>query len=313
LPAAPHKPKEGIVLTHFIVSADVERSRRFDVDVLGCETVRSGLPPCVALANSFIVINVGGGPTEDKPTVTLETPPDPDRVSAFLNIRVADIQTVYGEWRLRGAEFLTPPEKRKTEHRERRAGFRSEAAGLEGSAASERWRRFGSRRRSAPRRRDAGFDPLLDPGGHRVEPREAGPDGRVGGLVEADAAVDEGRRQAGGYRGRRSHDRSFHVAADRRPNGAHRPERDLPDRMVQLLLAPALGLLDGAVPLGVGGGEPWVGVQPVQLGRDLCGNRIHRRTIALARNGTRSTRLKPRPLRSSIACTAIVGREPGSP
>jgi uncharacterized glyoxalase superfamily protein PhnB len=49
--------------------------------------------------------------------VTLETPPDPDRVSAFLNIRVADIQSVYEKWSARGAEFLAPPEKRKTEYR----------------------------------------------------------------------------------------------------------------------------------------------------------------------------------------------------
>jgi hypothetical protein len=49
------------------------------------------VPVNVALANSFIVINAGGGPADDKPTVTLETPPDPDRVSSFLNIRVTDI------------------------------------------------------------------------------------------------------------------------------------------------------------------------------------------------------------------------------
>jgi catechol 2,3-dioxygenase-like lactoylglutathione lyase family enzyme len=110
-------PDEGIALTHFVVSADVERSRRFYADVLGGETVRTGEPSCVALANSWIIINVGGGPTEDKPTVTLETPPDPDRVSAFLNIRVADIQAVYEEWSARGAEFMAPPEERRTEHR----------------------------------------------------------------------------------------------------------------------------------------------------------------------------------------------------
>lgn len=39
----------------------------------------------------------------------LETPPDPNRTSSFLNIRVADIQAVYEEWVSRGAEFLTPP------------------------------------------------------------------------------------------------------------------------------------------------------------------------------------------------------------
>jgi catechol 2,3-dioxygenase-like lactoylglutathione lyase family enzyme len=102
-------PKEGILLTHFVVSNDVDRSRRFYTDVLGGETVREGEPSMVALANSWIIINVGGGPTDDKPAVTLETPPDLNRTSSFLNIRVADIQAVYDEWSGRGAEFLTPP------------------------------------------------------------------------------------------------------------------------------------------------------------------------------------------------------------
>lgn len=31
-------------------------------------------------------------------TVTLDTPPDPDRFNSFLNNRVADIQAVYAEW-----------------------------------------------------------------------------------------------------------------------------------------------------------------------------------------------------------------------
>jgi catechol 2,3-dioxygenase-like lactoylglutathione lyase family enzyme len=110
-------PKEGIVLTHFIVSSDVERSRRFYTDVLGGETVRAGEPSFVQLANSWIIINVGGGPTEDKPTVILETPPDPDRTSAFLNIRVADIASVYAEWSARGADFITPPQDRGAEIR----------------------------------------------------------------------------------------------------------------------------------------------------------------------------------------------------
>jgi catechol 2,3-dioxygenase-like lactoylglutathione lyase family enzyme len=110
-------PKEGIALTHFVVSADVERSRRFYTDVLGGESVREGEPSMVALANSWIIINVGGGPTDDKPTVTLELPSDPDRVSSFLNIRVADIEAVYADWSARGAEFLTPPMDRGREIR----------------------------------------------------------------------------------------------------------------------------------------------------------------------------------------------------
>ena len=110
-------PTEGLLLTHFIVSDDVERSRRFYTEVLGGETVRAGEPSFVALANSWIIINVGGGPTDDKPTVTLETPRDPDRVSSFLNIRVADIQAVYEQWSARGAQFLTPPTDRGPEIR----------------------------------------------------------------------------------------------------------------------------------------------------------------------------------------------------
>jgi catechol 2,3-dioxygenase-like lactoylglutathione lyase family enzyme len=108
---------EGILVTHFIVSADVERSRRFYTDVLGGVTVQSGEPTYVALANSWLIINVGGGPTEDKPTVTLEPPRERDRASAFLNLRVADIHTLYAEWKARGAEFLTPPIQRATEIR----------------------------------------------------------------------------------------------------------------------------------------------------------------------------------------------------
>jgi lactoylglutathione lyase len=64
-----------------------------------------------------MIINVGGGPTDDKPGVVLETPGDPNRTSAFLNIRVADIQASYQEWRSRGAEFLTPPKDHGAELR----------------------------------------------------------------------------------------------------------------------------------------------------------------------------------------------------
>ena len=67
-------PPEGIVLTHFIVSDDVERSRLFYTEVLGGRVAFPGDPVNVALANSWIVINTGGGPTDDKPTVTQRSP-----------------------------------------------------------------------------------------------------------------------------------------------------------------------------------------------------------------------------------------------
>jgi predicted enzyme related to lactoylglutathione lyase len=113
--------EDNMVLAHFIVTDDVERSARFYSDVLGGRTVIGGeagdAVTYVALANSWVIMNFGGGPTDDKPTVVLETPPDPDRVSSFLNIRVKDIQAAYDEWSSRGAEFLTPPKQHETEIR----------------------------------------------------------------------------------------------------------------------------------------------------------------------------------------------------
>src|SRR5215813_4159236 len=110
-------PPQGIVLAHFIVSDDVERSKRFYSEVLGGRVVFAGDVTYVALSNSWIIINVGGGPTSDKPAVTLETPRDPDTVSSFLNIRVRDIEAAYAAWSARGAEFLTPPKQHKYEKR----------------------------------------------------------------------------------------------------------------------------------------------------------------------------------------------------
>jgi len=110
-------PSEGIVLTHFVVSADVARSRDFYVGVLGGVAVMEGEPTIVKLANSWIIINVGGGPTEDKPEVLLDVPADPNLISAFLNIRVANIARVYEEWSAKGAAFLTPPIDRGREIR----------------------------------------------------------------------------------------------------------------------------------------------------------------------------------------------------
>jgi len=115
----PSPAPEGIVLAHFIVSGDVERSRRFYTEVLGGKDAFSGPGGLtyVQLSNSWVIINVGGGPTDDKPEVTLETPGDPNRVSSFLNIRVTDLPAVYSEWNARGAEFLTPPKQHRYEIR----------------------------------------------------------------------------------------------------------------------------------------------------------------------------------------------------
>ncbi len=59
----------------------------------------------------------GGGPTEDKPTVTFVPPQDPDTVSHQLTLWVPDCRTAYEILRARGARFLTPPVDRGSEIR----------------------------------------------------------------------------------------------------------------------------------------------------------------------------------------------------
>jgi catechol 2,3-dioxygenase-like lactoylglutathione lyase family enzyme len=102
-------PSDGFVITYFLVSNDVERSRRFYTEVLGGEPLLEGELSIVALANGWVTISTGGGPTDDKPGVTLVPPADPSHASSFMNIRVADIAAAYALWSARGAEFLTPP------------------------------------------------------------------------------------------------------------------------------------------------------------------------------------------------------------
>lgn len=110
-------PESGLLLTHFLTVADVARSRAFYTDVLGGAVVLDENPCIVKLANSWLIMNPGGGPTPDKPDVTLQPPTDPNTAASFLNIRVADIERCYREWSARGAEFLTPPIDRKAEIR----------------------------------------------------------------------------------------------------------------------------------------------------------------------------------------------------
>jgi lactoylglutathione lyase len=114
-------PESGFVVTHFLVVSDQDRSRAFYQSVFGARVLAERDPVIMKIANSWLILNVGGGPTDDKPAVTLAPLADPDRASAFLNIRVADIAAAYAEWSARGAEFLTEP---KDHGREIRAYIR---------------------------------------------------------------------------------------------------------------------------------------------------------------------------------------------
>ena len=106
-------PREGFTIAHFITVSDMERSAKFYEKVFGARILSTGdskgAPVYMQLANTWIIVNVGGGPTPDKPTVVLSVPPDPNKINSFMNFRVADIQACYELWKSRGAEFITPP------------------------------------------------------------------------------------------------------------------------------------------------------------------------------------------------------------
>ena len=106
-------PREGMSIAYFITVADIQRSLDFYEKVFGARILSrgdsGGAPGYLQIANAWMIINVGGGPTPDKPTVTLSVPPDPNKLNSFMNIRVADIHACYDLWRSRGAQFITEP------------------------------------------------------------------------------------------------------------------------------------------------------------------------------------------------------------
>src|ERR1700691_4739479 len=112
-------PREGFTITYFLTVADIERSARYYEKVFGGRILSrgdsKGASGHIQIANTWLIVNVGGGPTPDKPTVTLSVLADPDRISSFMNIRVANIQACYELWKSRGAQFITEPMAKRGE------------------------------------------------------------------------------------------------------------------------------------------------------------------------------------------------------
>jgi putative intracellular protease/amidase/catechol 2,3-dioxygenase-like lactoylglutathione lyase family enzyme len=104
-------PRDGISIAHFLTVTDIDRSLDYYEKVFGARILSRGdgnAPGYLQLANIWMILNVGGGPTPDKPTVTLSVP-DPNHINSFMNFRVADIRACYESWKSRGAEFITGP------------------------------------------------------------------------------------------------------------------------------------------------------------------------------------------------------------
>ena len=110
-------PSEGFVVTHLLIVANQNRSREFYRKVLGAELIRERDPVVLRLSNSWLIINTGGGPTDDKPDVIAAPPQSSYVLTSALNIRVADVKAVYREWKDRGADFLTEPKDHRREIR----------------------------------------------------------------------------------------------------------------------------------------------------------------------------------------------------
>ena len=110
-------PSEGFVVTLFITVRSVARSRAFYSEVLGGHVVLEENPCMIKLSNSWLIMNPGGGPTPDKPDISVVNYEQGDTTSIFMNLRVADIDDCYRKWSERGAQFLTPPIDRGAEIR----------------------------------------------------------------------------------------------------------------------------------------------------------------------------------------------------
>ena len=102
-------PREGFVVTHLLIVSDQDRSREFYRRGMHAEVGRERDPVVLRVSTSWLILNSGGGPTDDKPDIIAGPPQNPNLLTSALNIRVADIATVYRDWKARGAAFLTEP------------------------------------------------------------------------------------------------------------------------------------------------------------------------------------------------------------
>jgi len=118
MPIRPDQSAEPkFLITNTLIVRDIQRSVAFYRDVLGATVLREGAPTLLRLANVWLTINGGGGPTDDKPEVVAAPPRDKDLLSIFLNLRVTDIKHYYDLWLSRGAKFITEPKVHAAELR----------------------------------------------------------------------------------------------------------------------------------------------------------------------------------------------------
>jgi catechol 2,3-dioxygenase-like lactoylglutathione lyase family enzyme len=104
-------PADATDLTRLLVVSDPARSLAWYRDVLGAEVVGEygGTSVVLRFVGCWLLLVSGGGPTADKPTVTMSPPADPDTATAELIVAVPDCRAAHAELVARGAVFLAEP------------------------------------------------------------------------------------------------------------------------------------------------------------------------------------------------------------
>jgi lactoylglutathione lyase len=111
-------PAADTALTHILVVSDPARSKAWYTDVLGASVYREyGSSIVLSFAGAWLLLVEGGGPTDDKPEVTLAPPVDPSVRDNLFTIRVEDCPATYELLRARGGTFLTEPVRNGNETR----------------------------------------------------------------------------------------------------------------------------------------------------------------------------------------------------
>ena len=104
-------PADATDLTRLLVVSDLAASVAWYRDVLGAELVGEygGTSAVFRFVGCWLLVVTGGGPTADKPTVTMAPPRDPSLAAAELIVAVPDCRAAHAELAARGAPFLAEP------------------------------------------------------------------------------------------------------------------------------------------------------------------------------------------------------------
>ena len=114
-------PQDGFTIAHFLTVSDIERSARFYEKVFGGRILSRGDSnglPGLHPDREYVAHCQRRGRADTREAVgNAQRAADPDKISSFMHIRVADIQACYELWRSRGAEFLPEPKDKYGEIR----------------------------------------------------------------------------------------------------------------------------------------------------------------------------------------------------